>query len=352
MDKAYCSVRKGDIVSHLSLFVYLVVSMSWFRKRKSTDAASSESIGALARLQEGLRKTRAHFGEGIGRLLLGKKSLSPEILESLEHALLSADVGVEMTSRLIDPLAEGLKRKELQDGSLVFNTLKAQLIDYLEPASKPLVLPQQQTSPFVILIVGVNGAGKTTTLAKLARQWQLQGKKVMMAAGDTFRAAAIEQLQAWGARYDIPVVAQAMGADSSAVIFDAWQSAKAKGIDILLADTAGRLHTQSHLMDELKKIKRVLQKVDQDAPQEVMLVLDAGIGQNALVQAKQFHEAVGLTGISLTKFDGTAKGGMVFTLAQTLGLPFRYIGVGEAIEDLRPFDAKTFVEAIFYHDTI
>lgn len=321
--------------------------MVWFKKK--AEPTSVDSKGMLARFQDGLRKTRAQLGQGIGRILLGQKKLSPELLEELEHCLLSADVGVEMTAALLDPLTEKLKRSELQEGAVVFEALKTQLTEYLEPVTQPFILPSHGTT--VVMLVGVNGAGKTTTLAKLARQWQLEGKIVMMAAADTFRAAAIEQLQQWGKRYEIPVVAQAIGADSASVAFDAFQSARAKGVDVLLIDTAGRLHTQSHLMDELKKVKRVLQKLDLTAPQEVMLVLDAGIGQNALVQAKQFHEAIGVTGLTLTKLDGTAKGGMVFALARALKLPFRYIGVGEAVGDLRPFDATAFVEAIF-DDTV
>jgi fused signal recognition particle receptor len=329
--------------------------MSWFKKVFSKDTASEpvvspeavhEEGGVLSRLQQGLSKTRKLWSEGIASLLLGKKQLDPALLEALESHLLAADIGVEMTQQLIQPLLDALERKALQDGERVFQVIKTQLIERLAPVCQPLVIPTSN-EPFVVLVVGVNGAGKTTTIAKLARQWQLEGKKVMMAAGDTFRAAAIEQLQRWGERYQIPVVAQAPGADSAAVIFDAWQSARSKGIDILLADTAGRLHTQAHLMDELKKIKRVLSKIDPNLPQETLLVLDAGIGQNALSQVRLFNEAVGITGLALTKLDGTAKGGIVFPLARALPIPLRYIGVGEAIEDLRPFEAQAFVEAIF-----
>ena len=234
----------------------------------------------------------------------------------------------------------------------VYEALKIHLQNYLGQKSATINFETTDDSPFVILMVGVNGAGKTTTIGKLAKQFQQQGKKVMLAAGDTFRAAAVEQLQVWGERNDIPVIAQHTGADSASVIFDALQAAKARKIDVLIADTAGRLHTQSNLMEELKKVKRVLQKLDPEAPHETMLVLDASIGQNALVQARQFHEAVGLTGITMTKLDGTAKGGILFAIANELGIPFRYIGVGEGIEDLRPFDAAQFVGAIFNDDHI
>ncbi|OGV27770.1 MAG: signal recognition particle-docking protein FtsY [Legionellales bacterium RIFCSPHIGHO2_12_FULL_37_14] len=305
------------------------------------------SEGSPSSLSQGLQKTRQSWLQGIASLLLGKKELNPLLLEELETHLLAADVGVETTQQLIDPLVQSLARKELQDGDLVLATLKQHLIQYLEPVCQPLTIPSSLGAPFVILGVGVNGVGKTTTLAKLARQWQLAGKKVMLAAGDTFRAAAIEQLQHWGEQYNIPVIAQGKGADSAAVIYDAYQSAKAKRVDILLADTAGRLHTQDHLMNELKKIKRVLEKISADLPQETLLVLDAGIGQNALRQAQQFNDAIGVTGLVITKLDGTAKGGIVFSLSKALSIPLRYIGIGESIADLHPFAAKDFVEAIF-----
>jgi fused signal recognition particle receptor len=330
--------------------------MSWFKNifSKSEEAAvphvdSSVSSSHYDRLKHGLAKTRKRWLDGITSLLIGKKTLDPELLEALETHLLEADVGVEMTQALIEPLVEGLARQQLKDGDTVFQTIKQQLIQRLEPLSQPLQIPNH-VRPFLVLMVGVNGAGKTTTMAKLARMWQLEGKKVMMAAGDTFRAAAVEQLQQWGARYHIPVVAQSTGADSAAVIYDAWQAACARHMDILIADTAGRLHTQSHLMEELKKIKRVLQKLDQTLPHEILLVLDAGVGQNALTQARLFHEAMGVTGLVITKLDGTAKGGMVFPLASSLSLPIRYIGVGEGVDDLRPFEAAHFVEALLSHD--
>lgn len=333
--------------------------MSWFKNVFSKAPMSEQDAsvapvvddGMMARLQQGLSKTRKRWTEGITSLLLGKKQLDPALLEELETHLLSADIGVDMTHAIIQPLVDALARQSLQDGDRVFHTIKSQLIERLSKVSMPLVIPDT-IKPFLILVVGVNGVGKTTTIAKLARHWQQAGKKVMIAAGDTFRAAAIEQIQHWGERYHIPVVAQASGADSAAVIYDAWQSACAKGMDILIADTAGRLHTQAHLMDELKKIKRVLNKLDSSLPHETLLVLDAGIGQNAMSQARLFDEAIGVTGLVLTKLDGTAKGGMVFPLAEALSIPLRYIGVGEAVEDLRPFDATEFVEAIFNHDTV
>ena len=293
-----------------------------------------------------MRKTRHQLGEGIARLVLGKKEIDADVLEEIEIALLSADVGVGMTQSIMQDLAAGVRRKELADGAAVLAVLRNKLKETLYPCAQLLTLPTQ-TAPFVILLVGVNGAGKTTTIGKLAHLYQSQGKKVMLAAGDTFRAAAVEQLQVWGQRNQISVIAQHTGADSASVIFDALQAATARGMDVLIADTAGRLHTQDNLMTELKKVKRVMQKLDSNAPHEVMLVLDASIGQNALNQARQFNEAVGVTGITMTKLDGTAKGGILFALAHELGLPFRYIGLGEGIDDLRPFDAGQFVDAVF-----
>lgn len=307
--------------------------------------------GIFARFRKGLSKTRHQLGDGIGRLLLGKKEISQDLLDELETLLISADLGIDTTQEVLKQLTEGLERKQLANGDAVYDALKAHLQEILAKEDNLLSLQTVDHVPFVILMVGVNGAGKTTTIGKLAKQFQQQGKKVMLAAGDTFRAAAVEQLQVWGERNDIPVIAQHTGADSASVIFDALQAAKARKIDILIADTAGRLHTQSNLMDELKKVKRVLQKLCPEAPHETMLILDASIGQNALVQARQFHEAVTLTGITMTKLDGTAKGGILFAIANELGIPFRYIGIGEGIEDLRPFDAEQFVGALF-HDHI
>lgn len=303
--------------------------------------------GIFARFRKGLSKTRHQLGDGIGRLLLGKKEINQDLLDELETLLISADLGIDTTQAVLKQLVEGLERKQLANGDAVYEALQMHLQAILNKNNQPLNMQTEDGSPFVILMVGVNGAGKTTTIGKLAKQFQQQGKKVMLAAGDTFRAAAVEQLHVWGERNDIPVIAQHTGADSASVVFDALQAAKARKIDVLIADTAGRLHTQSNLMDELKKVKRVLQKICPEAPHETMLVLDASIGQNALVQAKQFHEAVELTGITMTKLDGTAKGGILFAVANELDIPFRYIGVGEGIEDLRPFDAAQFVGALF-----
>ncbi|PBJ19934.1 Signal recognition particle receptor FtsY [Pseudomonas sp. ACN8] len=302
--------------------------------------------GFFARLKQGLSKTSASIGEGMASLFLGKKVIDDELLEDLETRLLTADVGVEATSVIIQRLTQKVARKELADADALYKSLQAELAAMLKPVEQPLKITSQ-SKPFVILVVGVNGAGKTTTIGKLAKKLQLEGKKVMLAAGDTFRAAAVEQLQVWGERNKIPVIAQHTGADSASVIFDAVQAAKARGIDVLIADTAGRLHTKDNLMEELKKVRRVIGKLDADAPHEVLLVLDAGTGQNAINQAKQFNQTVELTGLALTKLDGTAKGGVIFALAKQFGLPIRYIGVGEGIDDLRTFEAEPFVQALF-----
>lgn len=307
--------------------------------------------GFFTRLRQGLTKTRHQLGEGIAHLLLGKKEINPELLEELETLLLRADLGMNATERVVQQLQAQMTRKQLSgDGDAIYSVLKEQLESILTPHSPPLSLNTTDGSPFVILMVGVNGAGKTTTIGKLAKQYQLLGKKVLLAAGDTFRAAAVEQLQEWGKRNQIPVIAQHTGADSASVIFDAITAAKARHVDIVIADTAGRLHTQHNLMDELKKVKRVIQKIDPNAPHEIMLVLDASIGQNALNQAREFHQAVGLNGITMTKLDGTAKGGIVFAIANELAIPFRYLGIGEGVDDLRAFDARQFVSAIFDDD--
>lgn len=302
--------------------------------------------GFFARLKQGLSKTSASIGEGMASLFLGKKIIDDELLEDIETRLLTADVGVEATSVIIQRLTQKVARKELADADALYKSLQAELAAMLKPVEQPLKITSQN-KPFVILVVGVNGAGKTTTIGKLAKKLQLEGKKVMLAAGDTFRAAAVEQLQVWGERNKIPVIAQHTGADSASVIFDAVQAAKARGIDVLIADTAGRLHTKDNLMEELKKVRRVISKLDVDAPHEVLLVLDAGTGQNAINQAKQFNQTVQLTGLALTKLDGTAKGGVIFALAKQFGLPIRYIGVGEGIDDLRTFEAEPFVQALF-----
>ena len=304
--------------------------------------------GFFSRLVKGLLKTKQNIGAGFRSFFLGKK-IDDELFEELEEQLLIADIGVPTTSKIIKNLTEHASRKELQDAELLYQQLKVEMADILEPVAQPLKIDSTK-KPYVILMVGVNGVGKTTTIGKLARKFQAEGKSVMLAAGDTFRAAAVEQLQVWGERNHIPVVAQSTGSDSASVIFDAMQSAAARNIDILIADTAGRLQNKNNLMDELKKIVRVMKKYDETAPHEIMLTLDAGTGQNAISQAKLFNETVGLTGISLTKLDGTAKGGVIFAIADQFKLPIRYIGVGEKIEDLREFNAKEFIEALFVHE--
>ncbi|WP_130910554.1 signal recognition particle-docking protein FtsY [Pseudomonas sp. Sample_9] len=311
-----------------------------------TPRAEETKAGFFARLKQGLSKTSASIGEGMASLFLGRKTIDDDLLDDLETRLLTADVGVEATTQIIQRLTQKVARKELADADALYKSLQAELAAMLKPVEQPLKIASQN-KPFVILVVGVNGAGKTTTIGKLAKKLQLEGKKVMLAAGDTFRAAAVEQLQVWGERNKIPVIAQHTGADSASVIFDAVQAAKARGIDVLIADTAGRLHTKDNLMEELKKVRRVIGKLDADAPHEVLLVLDAGTGQNAINQAKQFNQTVELTGLALTKLDGTAKGGVIFALAKQFGLPIRYIGVGEGIDDLRTFEAEPFVQALF-----
>ena len=304
-----------------------------------------EKVSLFGRLKQRLNRTSSRLTEGFAALVLGKKTIDDDLLEELETQLLTADLGGDATQAIINDLTQRVARKQLNDADALFSALREDMVQILQPSCKPLVIPQQD-GPFVILMVGINGVGKTTTIGKLAKQFQQQGKSVMLAAGDTFRAAAVEQLQVWGERNDIAVISQHSGADSASVIFDALQSAKARKIDILIADTAGRLHTQSNLMEELKKVKRVMSKLDSEAPHEIMLVLDAGTGQNALSQAVQFNEAVGLTGLTLTKLDGTAKGGIIFAIAKKTGLPIRYIGVGESIDDLRTFQAEEFVDAL------
>ncbi len=302
--------------------------------------------GFFARLRQGLSKTSASIGEGMASLFLGRKEIDDDLLDDIETRLLTADVGVEATTLIVQNLTKRVARKELADSGALYKALQEELASLLRPVEQPLQVDVAR-EPYVILVVGVNGVGKTTTIGKLAKKLQLEGKKVMLAAGDTFRAAAVEQLQVWGERNRIPVIAQHTGADSASVIFGAVQAAKARGIDVLIADTAGRLHTKDNLMEELKKVRRVIGKLDETAPHEVLLVLDAGTGQNAINQAKQFNLAVELTGLALTKLDGTAKGGVIFALAKQFGLPIRYIGVGEGIDDLRTFEADAFVQALF-----
>lgn len=316
------------------------------KKSQENMASPSETTGFFERLKTGLAKTRANFTEKLAGLLLGKKELNDEVFEVLETQLLLADVGIEATQQLMTDLSQKLKRKELNNVEAAIETLQEDMKNLLQPCQAELSLASDK-KPFLILVVGINGSGKTTTIGKLAKRFKAEGKTVMLAAGDTFRAAAIEQLKVWGERNQIPVIAQQPGADTASVIYDAFQAAKARQADVLIADTAGRLHTQTNLMAELQKIKRVIGKLDPEAPHETLLVLDASIGQNALNQAKQFHEAMGLTGLALTKLDGTAKGGIVFAIAKQLGLPIRFIGIGEGIDDLRPFNADDFVQALF-----
>jgi fused signal recognition particle receptor len=301
------------------------------------------------RLKTQLSRTRTGLGSILANLPLGLKDINEDLLEEIEASLLMADVGVDVTSKVINRLTQSLERKQLADSNALTLALKQELLSILAPCSKPLQIPKQD-KPFVILVIGVNGVGKTTTIGKLAKRLSAQGHSVMLAAGDTFRAAAVEQLQVWGQRNNIHVVAQHTGADSASVIYDGIQSAQSKGVDVLIADTAGRLHTKANLMEELKKVKRIMSKLDETAPHEVILVLDSGTGQNALSQAKLFNEAIGLTGLVLTKLDGTAKGGVIFALAKQTGIPIRFIGVGEGIDDLQDFNAETFVDALFVKD--
>lgn len=314
-----------------------------FKREKpaQAEAAPAESNSLRAKMQRALSRT----SRGLGDLFLGAKTIDAEIFEELETLLLMADVGIESTTQIIDQLTERTSRSALKDGAALQAALQEILSERLAPCEQQLE-PSKDDGPFVILVVGVNGVGKTTTIGKLARRFQQQGKSVMLAAGDTFRAAAVEQLQAWGERNQVPVVAQHTGADSASVIFDAIESARAKNIDVILADTAGRLHNKSNLMEELKKVRRVAGKLDASAPHEVLLVLDAGTGQNAVAQMSEFHTAAGVTGVALTKLDGTAKGGVIFALAEKFSVPIRYIGVGEGQDDLQPFVAGDFVTAL------
>lgn len=305
-----------------------------------------KKLGWFARIKQGLARTSTQFSSGLGDLLLGKKAIDDELLEELETQLLVADVGVEATTAIIDSLTAKVQRKQLADSDALYQALQAELCDLLKPVEAPLIIDTTQR-PFVILVVGVNGVGKTTTIGKLAKRLQNEGKSVMLAAGDTFRAAAVEQLQVWGERNRVPVIAQHTGADSASVIYDALSAAKARQVDVLIADTAGRLHNKNHLMEELAKVRRVMAKLDASAPHEVLLVLDAGTGQNAVSQAEVFKQSAGVTGVALTKLDGTAKGGVIFALTKKHQLPVRFIGVGETIDDLQPFAARPFVDALF-----
>lgn len=318
-----------------------------FNFDKDTSGTETEKkAGFFSRLKTRLNKTRSGLTDALADLVRGRKAIDDELVEDIETRLLTADVGIEATQDIVTDITKRLARKELTEPSALLNALRTDMQAILAPCAQPLCI-EPDKRPFVILVVGVNGAGKTTTIGKLAKRLLNEGRSVMLAAGDTFRAAAVEQLQAWGERNGVPVIAQHSGADPAAVVFDALQSAQSKDTDVLIADTAGRLQTQSNLMDELKKVKRVVGKLDPEAPHEVLLVLDAGTGQNALSQAQQFHNAVGVTGIALTKMDGTAKGGIIFAIAKKLEIPIRFIGVGESVDDLQPFDAGEFVHALF-----
>lgn len=310
-----------------------------------TSVAQGEKVGFFSRLRRGLGRTSDTLVQGLGNLFLGRKEIDADLFEELESRLLMADVGIDATLDIINRLTQRVSRKELTRPEALHGALREELLALLQPCEQPLEVDGHQ--PYVILMVGVNGVGKTTTIGKLAKHYIGSGRSVMLAAGDTFRAAAVEQLQVWGERNDVPVVAQHTGADSASVLFDALQAARARKIDVLIADTAGRLHNKDNLMEELKKVVRVMGKIDPSAPHEVMLVLDAGTGQNALAQAEHFQQWVGVSGITLTKLDGTAKGGIIFAIAKKLQLPIRFIGVGEAVEDLRPFQAEQFIEALF-----
>ncbi|WP_456404768.1 signal recognition particle-docking protein FtsY [Thiolapillus sp.] len=320
--------------------------MFGFGKKNKSPEEEHNKPGLLQRLKSGLARTRANFTDGLANLVLGRKQIDDELLEDLETLLLTADVGVDATRRIIDELTERVKRKALSDPDALVEALKTLLENILLQNDAPVKQPSPG-HPQVILMVGINGAGKTTTIGKLAKQLQDEGQSVMLAAGDTFRAAAVEQLQTWGERNAIPVIAQHSGADSASVIYDALEAATARGIDVLIADTAGRLHTKTNLMEELAKIARVMKKIDPEAPHEVMLVVDATTGQNAVNQAEQFSKAIEITGITLTKLDGTARGGIIFAIAEKMGIPIRFVGVGEGIEDLRVFDPRAFVDALF-----
>ncbi|MCU7922157.1 MAG: signal recognition particle-docking protein FtsY [Candidatus Thiodiazotropha sp. (ex Dulcina madagascariensis)] len=325
------------------------------KRKKSPEQVTAQTVVAeekrslFSRLQERLSRTRRNLADGLADLVLGRKTIDDDMLEEVETLLLTADVGVDATSRIINDLSERVKRNELNDPQALMRNLKQQLLEILQRCDAPLP-PRNRDKPLVLVMVGINGAGKTTTIGKLARKLQLDGESVILAAGDTFRAAAVEQLQTWGERNQISVIAQHTGADAASVVFDALQAATARHIDVLIADTAGRLHTKANLMEELAKIIRVMRKIDPEAPHEVLLVVDAGTGQNAINQAMQFHQTVGLTGLVITKLDGTAKGGVVFAIADKVKVPIRFIGVGEAIEDLREFNPDEFVNALFERD--
>ena len=329
--------------------------MFGFKKEKKPSTGTEEtqekpSGGLFSRLKKGLSRTSDTLTEGMGILILGKKKIDDEVLEALETRLLMADVGIEATQKIIEELTQQVKRNSLNNTDALMSALHTLMVNSLTPNVEGNNIDPDEHQPFVILMVGINGAGKTTTIGKIAKKYKDEGKSVMLAAGDTFRAAAVEQLQTWGKRNDIPVIAQSTGADTASVIYDAVESAKANKVDILLADTAGRLHTQANLMAELEKVVRVMKKLDKAAPHEIMLVVDASIGQNALTQAKEFNAALGLTGITVTKLDGTAKGGILFAIAEQTSIPVRFIGVGEGIDDLQEFDPEAFTSALLNYD--
>jgi len=315
--------------------------LNFFKKNQNKDTQTDTKKTSL---KDRLFKSKRRLGDGLSSILIGKKKIDDELLEELEILMISADIGIQTTDKIIESVRKKASRKELKDGDSLYQLIKAELEALLIVDN--LLVPVSE-STFVILVVGINGAGKTTTIGKLAKSFQSQGKSVMLAAGDTFRAAAVEQLQIWGDRNEIPVIAQKTGADAASVVYDAYQSAVAKNIDILIADTAGRLHTQDNLMQELEKIKRVLKKHNDKSPHETLLVIDGGSGQNAVQQANEFHKSIELSGIAVTKLDGTAKGGVLFAISDSLNLPIRYIGIGEAIDDLKPFHAKDFINALF-----
>ena len=315
--------------------------LNFFKKNKTQDPQSNENKTSL---KDRLFKSKKRLGDGLSSLLIGKKKIDDELLEDLEILLISSDIGIQTTDKIIESVRKKASRKELKDSDSIYELIKIELESLLV---KDNLLEPNSDKTYVILVVGINGAGKTTTIGKLAKLFQSEGKSVMLAAGDTFRAAAVEQLQIWGERNNIPVIAQKTGADAASVVYDAYQSAIAKDIDILIADTAGRLHTQYNLMQELEKIKRVLKKHNENAPHETLLVIDGGSGQNAIQQANEFHKSINLSGLAVTKLDGTAKGGVLFAISDSLNLPIRFIGIGEAIDDLKPFNARDFVDALF-----
>ena len=315
--------------------------LNFFKKNQNKDSKEDKNKSSL---KDRLFKSKKKLGDGLSSLVIGKKKIDEDLLEELEVLLISSDIGIQTTDKVIENVRKKASRKELKDEDSLYQLIKVELESLLITDSN---FNPSYEIPFVILVVGINGAGKTTTIGKLAKLFQSDGKSVMLAAGDTFRAAAVEQLQVWGERNDIPVIAQKTGSDAASVVYDAYQSAIAKKIDILIADTAGRLHTQDNLMQELEKIKRVLKKHNEEAPHETLLVIDGGSGQNAVQQAKEFHKSINLSGLAITKLDGTAKGGVLFSISDALKLPIRFIGVGEAIEDLKPFNSKDFVDALF-----